>query len=105
MKNNLVEFTEVTKRLQFLSISFFLILLIIIVRLLYLQILKGDYFYQVSEENRIQLINIPAPRGIIYDHKKVPLVKTGPSFDIMVTQIGLNKKQTMEMAKKLSKIL
>lgn len=105
MKNNLVEFDEAVKKLKYLSIFFFIILIVIFVRLFYLQVVKGAYFYRISEENRIQLIPAPAPRGIIYDCRGTPLVKIRPSFDIMVVQIGLKEKEIKKVAKKLSYIL
>ncbi|MDI6786034.1 MAG: penicillin-binding protein 2 [bacterium] len=105
MKNNLIEFDKAKKKLQHLSIFFFVVLLAILIRLFYLQVVKGNYFCQVSEKNRIQLIPIPAPRGVVYDCKETPLVKIGPSFDIMVVQIGLKKEDIENIARKLSCIL
>jgi penicillin-binding protein 2 len=51
-------------------------------RLWYLQIIKGEDFKNLSENNRIRVQEIPAPRGILYDRDKTPLVDSFPSFDV-----------------------
>ncbi len=54
--------------------------LIVLVRLWQLQILQGNEFRKISESNRLRVIGIPAPRGIIYDRNGIPLVKNAPLF-------------------------
>jgi len=54
--------------------------LIILVRLWQLQILQGDELRQMSESNRMRVIGVPAPRGIIFDRNGIPLVKNVPYF-------------------------
>lgn len=73
----------------------FIFLGIITGRLAYLQIFKGNYFLTVAEENRIQFIIIPAPRGIFYDQQGTPLVKNTPRF------IFQNKEITYQEATQL----
>ncbi len=51
-------------------------------RLWYLQIIKGDYFKNLSENNRIRIQETPAPRGILFDREGIPLVNSFPSFDV-----------------------
>ena len=58
--------------------------LLLFLRLFYLQILKGDEFELFSKENRIRLINSPAPRGKILDRKSKEIVVNRPSFDLKV---------------------
>jgi penicillin-binding protein 2 len=54
--------------------------LVILIRLWQLQILQGDELRRISESNRLRVIGIPAPRGIIYDRNGFPLVKNTPYF-------------------------
>jgi penicillin-binding protein 2 len=54
--------------------------LIILIRLWQLQILQGDEYLRISESNRLRVIGIPAPRGIIFDRNGFPLVKNAPYF-------------------------
>jgi len=53
---------------------------IILVRLWQLQVLQGSAFRKISESNRLRVIGVPAPRGIIFDRNRIPLVKNVPYF-------------------------
>ncbi|MEK7308059.1 MAG: penicillin-binding protein 2 [Nitrospirota bacterium] len=59
---------------------------VFIFRLWSMQIIKGREYKQIAERNRLRNIEIPAPRGIIYDRNNNPFVKTIPSFDISVVR-------------------
>ena len=54
--------------------------LILLIRLWQLQILQGTEYRKISESNRLRVIGIPAPRGIIYDRNGIPLVRNIPYF-------------------------
>ncbi len=54
--------------------------LIVLLRLWQLQVLQGEDFRKISESNRLRVIGIPAPRGIIFDRNNIPLVKNTPYF-------------------------
>lgn len=54
--------------------------LILLIRLFQIQLLKGNEYLKLSESNRLRVINIPAPRGIIFDRNGIPLVKNSPFF-------------------------
>lgn len=58
----------------------FFIFFIVVIRLFHLQIIKGEVYNKLSEQNRVRTIKIPAPRGIIYDRNGIPLVENIPSF-------------------------
>jgi penicillin-binding protein 2 len=55
---------------------------LLVLRLYYLQIVRGSYFGRLAEENRISLIRVRAPRGIIYDRHGNALVTNRPSFSV-----------------------
>ncbi|MEN8263232.1 MAG: penicillin-binding protein 2 [Nitrospirota bacterium] len=57
---------------------------IFLFRLWDLQIIKGNEYKKIDEKNRLRVIDIPAPRGIIHDRNGKVLVKNVPSFDISV---------------------
>ncbi|NOZ69489.1 MAG: penicillin-binding protein 2 [Deferribacteres bacterium] len=63
--------------------------LVFFLRLWDLQIIKGNEYRKIDERNRLRVIDIPAPRGIIYDTKKRALVKNIPTFDIAVVREDL----------------
>ncbi|OGW21724.1 MAG: penicillin-binding protein 2 [Nitrospirae bacterium GWC2_46_6] len=61
------------------------ILLVFGFRLWQLQILDGDKYKRLSEDNRLRILKTPAPRGIIYDRNETPLVKNIPFFSVSIT--------------------
>lgn len=60
-----------------------LLLSLVCMRLIYLQIIKGDEFRQKSENNSVRLRKIRPPRGLIMDMNRQVLVENQPSFDIL----------------------
>lgn len=54
--------------------------LILLIRLWQLQILQGAEYRKISESNRLRVVGVPAPRGIIFDRNGIPLVKNAPYF-------------------------
>ncbi len=50
--------------------------------LFFFQIMRGDRYIQLAAENRFRLLQIPPPRGIIYDVRGLPLAKNVRTFDI-----------------------
>jgi penicillin-binding protein 2 len=59
---------------------------IFLIRLWDLQIIKGGEYRRIEERNRLRVIDIPAPRGIIYDRNNKAFVNNVPSFDISVVK-------------------
>lgn len=55
---------------------------VLVVRLWYLQIIKGEFFRDRSENNRLRTIYVPAPRGLIVDRNGEVLVRNRPSFNV-----------------------
>lgn len=79
------------------------IFFILLARLLYLQIIRGDEFERFSLENRVRLLNIAAPRGEIFDRNGEILVTNRASFDV---NIFPNEVEDIELlSKNLSEIL
>lgn len=70
------------RRLIFLDFLLGAVFLLLLVRLIDLQILKGDYHRQLSEGNRVRQETLPAPRGIIYDRYGQALVRNVPGYKI-----------------------
>jgi penicillin-binding protein 2 len=92
-------FRPLSNRLQLQSTSqspsthtnWLLIILIIsftvlLARLFQLQIIQGEKYWQLADGNRIRLVNLPAPRGIIYDRLQQPFVRNLPLFLAKVTR-------------------
>ncbi len=99
------ELERLRQRLVRLTIIIIIAFTILIVRISYLQIIKGNYFRKVSENNRIRLIPIAASRGMIYDRNGKVLAQDIPSFDIAMIQLGLSKKEILQILIKLQKVV
>jgi penicillin-binding protein 2 len=69
---------------------------ILIGRLWYLQIVRGSFFRDRSENNRLRTIFVPSPRGVIADRHGEALVKNRPSFNIeLVVEDAPNVTQVL----------
>ncbi|MCL5022254.1 MAG: penicillin-binding protein 2 [Nitrospirae bacterium] len=65
--------------------------LILAIRLWQLQILQGNEYRKISEGNRLRIIKVAAPRGIIYDRNGVPLVKNTPYYSVALNPQVLDR--------------
>lgn len=54
------------------------------IRLFQLQILQGEEYRAEADINRLRAVEIPAPRGIIYDRNGTVLVRNRPTFQISI---------------------
>jgi len=68
----------------------FFAFLLFFVRLWDFQILKGDHFFELSENNRVKIQEIIAPRGTIYDRNYNALANNTPSFDVSLLYQGIS---------------
>jgi penicillin-binding protein 2 len=63
-----------------------LVLLVLFVARLYqLQVIEGEVYQALADENRFQIVNVPAPRGVMYDRNGSLLVRNIPSFNVYIT--------------------
>lgn len=76
---------EVNRRLRVLYVCVILMFFFLILRLYYLQVIKYDYFFSLSEENRVRLRPVRAPRGLILDKNGVILADSKPAFQLVCT--------------------
>lgn len=74
----------IKKRLIGVSIVIAAGFILLILRLVYLQIVKGEEYRRYSKNNCIRLKTIKAPRGLIYDRNGVLIVDNRPSFNLKI---------------------
>jgi penicillin-binding protein 2 len=79
------------------------VFLVLALRLYYLQVVRGPSFRVLSEENRVSVVRVPAPRGNIYDRFGNALVTNRPSFSVDV--VLENVTDVKGTARMLSRIL
>lgn len=92
-----------SRKIFALLIFIFTGLLILIVRLFYLQVINGADYRDIAEGNRIRVESTVAARGIIYSSDGTPLVKNIPNFTVVITPLNLPKEK-MEYQSIVSKI-
>ncbi len=95
-------------RLQKVFIVILIIFTIIGFRFFYLQIIRGEYYYKLSEQNRTQLFLERAPRGILYDVNGKILCENRPSISVLFYPFlskTTNPEVLYNLIKKLEKIL
>lgn len=96
--------TEKTATEKIIFISYLLIagFVIVLLRLWQLQVLQGGELRKISESNRLRVIGVPAPRGIIFDRNRVPLVKNTPYFCASVIPQEFNKSNVTALSQLLN---
>ncbi len=72
-------------RVVVIQVVAFALLALLGARLYYLQIVRGDYFSERAENQRIRLIPIPAPRGVIFDRNGKVLVDSRPTYNVVLS--------------------
>ncbi len=86
----------------YLVMGFFLLLLGVYgLRLYYLQVIRGEYYRDLAENNRIRIESISAPRGIIRDRNGVVLVDSRPAYHVYLVR---EKNPVNEIVRKLSEL-
>ncbi len=74
-------------------------------RLYDLEIVHGDYYHQLSEQNRIVRLPVPAERGGIVDRNGYVLARNIPGFAISVIPVDLTRTREDELSQRLAALL
>ena len=83
-------------RVATIHVIAFILLTILGVRLYYLQMVKGDYYAEKAENQRVRLIPIPAPRGAIFDRNGKILVDSRSTYNITLAKEPIKKIDVTE---------
>lgn len=87
-------------RIGTIHVIAFILLAILGVRLYYLQVVKGEYYSEKAENQRIRFIPIPAPRGAIFDRDGEVLVDSRPTYNVTLSN-EVKKLSEEELAERL----
>lgn len=85
LKDHIRESILFNQRVLVASIVMGVLLLILLIRLGYLQITNQQYYATLSEKNRVSIQPIPPTRGLIFDRNGVLLAQNLPSFTLEIT--------------------
>jgi penicillin-binding protein 2 len=94
---------EIKKKAKILIVFVFVLLGILLLRLFVMQIIKGSFYEELSENNRLRIIDIPAPRGKILDRNGVVLADNRPAYNVMVMPEDISSAR--DIAARLSVVL
>ncbi len=72
-------------RVSTIQVLAFILLALLGARLYYLQIVRGEYYSDRAENQRVRLIPIPAPRGAILDRNGKLLVDSRPTYNVVLS--------------------
>lgn len=105
-KDHLREARVVRARSILALFGVLLLILTVIGRLFYLQVLNHDHFRMLALDNRIKIVPVPPTRGLIYDRNGVPLAENQVSFSLEVVpeQVDRNLEEVLNDLSQLIEI-
>jgi penicillin-binding protein 2 len=74
----------IKQRLIGVSLIILMVFAMLFLRLIYLQLIKGEEYRRLSETNCVRLESIKSSRGLIYDRNKKLLVENRPAFNLKI---------------------
>src|SRR6185437_14278939 len=69
-------------RMAIFIVLVFLAIFFVVCRLIEVQLVQGSAFRAAAQANQIRLIQVAAPRGMIYDDGHHVLVRSRPAFQV-----------------------
>ncbi|HVD30755.1 MAG TPA: penicillin-binding protein 2 [Methylomirabilota bacterium] len=87
------------------GVAIFVIFSTLTARLYDLEIVRGDYYHELSEQNRIVRLPVPAERGGIVDRTGYVLARNVPGFAVNVIPVDLPRTREEELSQRLGALL
>ena len=82
LKDHIRETRLFNSRVIIAGVVVVLLLGVLIARMVYLQVLSHDHYTTLSQNNRVSIISVPPPRGLIFDRNGNVLAENLPSFTL-----------------------
>jgi penicillin-binding protein 2 len=89
-------------RLSIINVLVVVLLSILAVRLYVLQVAKGKYYADLAQNQRVRLLPIPAPRGVIFDREGHMLVDSRPIYEVILSRQDFKGKELGLLVQPLS---
>ena len=89
-------------RLRFVQILVVAMLGLLSVRLYVLQVVRGDRYAELAQNQRRRRLPIPAPRGVILDRNGQPIVTSRPIYNVILTREDVKGKDLSTLVEPLS---
>jgi penicillin-binding protein 2 len=87
------------------GVAIFVVFSALTARLYDLEIVRGDYYHQLSEQNRIVRFPVPAERGGIVDRTGYVLARNIPGFAVSVIPVDLPRTREEELSQRLGSLI
>ena len=86
------------RKFKIAALLVFLVIIVLGIRLWYVQIYRGAYYSRIAEHNRMRKLAIPAPRGLVFDRHGRLLLGNRPSFNLLyVPQDAQQREHTLRL--------
>ena len=89
-------------RLRFVQILVVLMLGALTVRLYVLQVVRGERYAEIAENQRRRRLPIPAPRGVIFDREGKALVDSRPIYNVILSREDVKGKDLNALVEPLA---
>src|SRR5258705_4776497 len=101
------EDTSQNLRSRLWAVQSFVVLLLALlgVRLYYLQLVRGQYYAEIAQHQRIRLLRIPAPRGVSYDREGHAVVPSTAIYNVSLSREDLRERKLISLAGPLAEAL
>ncbi|HKZ79120.1 MAG TPA: penicillin-binding protein 2 [Pyrinomonadaceae bacterium] len=89
-------------RLRAIQLLVVLMLSVLGIRLYLLQVVNGQRYAEIAQNQRIRLLPIPAPRGIIFDRDGHSLVDSRPIYNVILSREDVKGRELNNLVEPLS---
>jgi len=89
-------------RLRFVQALVVLLLGVLSVRLYVLQVVRGDRYAEIAENQRRRRLPIPAPRGVIFDREGRVIVDSTPIYNVILSREDVKGKDLNSLVEPLA---
>ncbi len=86
---------DLLQRLPRLQLALFGFLLLIAARFWFVQVVSGDYYLELAENNRVRELRLKAARGLIYERQGRLVAENVPSYNLLLDP---SRSQDLEKA-------
>jgi penicillin-binding protein 2 len=89
-------------RLRFVQILVVTMLSLLSIRLYLLQVVRGERYAEIAQNQRRRRLPIPAPRGVIFDRHKKVIVDSRPIYNVILSREDVKGKDLNALIDPLS---
>ena len=89
-------------RLRFIQVLVVLMLGVLCIRLYVLQVVRGERYAEIAENQRRRRLPIPAPRGVIFDRNGHAIVNSRPIYNVIMSREDVKNKDLNSLSEPLA---